>query len=176
MFDNSIWCVHICAPRCENCNELKCHSQTHQFLLNRSVDVSCQHQVKSIHLYTECFSFFIILTTVAVVILFGHINSAQAMLPFAPLCVCAFSLSLRFQAHTTNSFHIVNLFKGFFNMHSKINIRCIMQKWNLLFSSSASSSSSTLFSLIKIVGYSCCCCCFRWMVIDIFEHQKRGVD
>lgn len=92
MFDNSIWCVHICAPRCENCNELKCHSQTHQFLLNRSVDVSCQHQVKSIHLCTECFSFFIILTTVAVVILFGHINSAQAMLPFAPLCVCFLSL------------------------------------------------------------------------------------
>lgn len=53
--------------------------------------------------------------------------------------------------HTANSFHIVNLFKGFFNMHTKTNSCYIMQKWNLLFSSSSSSSMPTLFSSIKRV-------------------------
>lgn len=110
-------------------------SQTHQFLLNRSVDVSCQHQVKSIHLYTKCYSLFLSFWWL---FLFQH----------RPYSVCeCFCLCISFQAHTTDSFHIVNLFKGFFNMHSKINICYIMQKWNLL------------LSLIKKKS-SCSCCCF----------------
>lgn len=141
------------------------------FIKSKRWCVVSTSQVKSIHLYTKCYYFFHHSDDcVAVVLLllsscFGYIFQHRPCYHFG----MSFFHFNSFQTHTTNSFHIVNLFKGFFNMHSKINICYIMQKWNLLFSLRSSSSS--------LIKNSCNgCCCFRWMVIDIFKHQKRGVD